>query len=157
MKDSIELSYDPDCPGLPPDEILGGMRVAARAAAAFHGVGDAEVSLVFASPDEMRMLNREHRGVDDVTDVLSFPQMDSGEDPGRAGARAGRPLLLGDVVLCAERAREQADAYGHGEAREFVYLFVHGLLHLLGFGHDSDAERAAMREAEERIMREAGL
>jgi probable rRNA maturation factor len=153
----IELSYDTESPEFPPDGILALMRSAADAVAEAYGIAGAEVSVVFAPPAQIRTLNREHRGIDEVTDVLSFPQQGGAMAEGAGDGGSGPPLLLGDIVICPERARSQAEEYGHGEEREFVYLFVHGLLHLLGFDHGSDAERAAMREAEERIMREAGL
>jgi probable rRNA maturation factor len=174
MEAVIELSYDPDSPELPEGGILASMAAAARIAAAFHRFGNAEVSLTFVSPQEIRALNREHRGVDEVTDVLSFPQWDgagvgdgAARDaeglslscaPGESGTLpADCPVLLGDVVICTERALAQAAEGGRGEARELVYLFAHGLLHLLGYDHGSDGERSVMRGAEERIMREAGL
>jgi probable rRNA maturation factor len=69
----IELSYDAECALLPPDGILAAMRKAGRAAVLGHGMEDAEISLSFVSPERIRALNREHRGVDAATDVLSFP------------------------------------------------------------------------------------
>jgi probable rRNA maturation factor len=152
----IELSYDSASPELPAEDILALMRAAADAAAGTRGIEDAELSLVFASPAQIKSLNKEHREIDEVTDVLSFPQGDSvtAED---AEDGDGPPRLLGDIVICTERAYEQAEAYGHGAEREFVYLFVHGLLHLLGFDHGTDEGRAAMRAAEEDALREAGL
>jgi probable rRNA maturation factor len=110
---------------------------------------DAEVSLSFVSPIQIRDLNNDHRGVDSVTDVLSFPQ----SEDGGVSFVPGGPALLGDIVICSRRAREQAGEYGHGERREFIYLFVHGLLHLLGHDHATDEDRAVMRAAEERAIR----
>ncbi|MDR1495363.1 MAG: rRNA maturation RNase YbeY [Clostridiales Family XIII bacterium] len=153
----IDLSYDPDSPELPSAGILAKMRAAGLAAARAHGVGNAEISLVFATPARIRSLNREHRGRDEVTDVLSFPQEDCGagtENPAMADGGTG-PALLGDIVVCSERAHEQAEEYGHGAEREFVYLFVHGLLHLLGYDHETEEDRGAMRAAEEAAMRDA--
>jgi probable rRNA maturation factor len=175
----IELSYDAASPELPSDDILDAMREAGRVAACERGIEDAEISLSFVPPDEIRVLNRDYRGVDEVTDVLSFP-MDGVDtdadalrlsDDGDADAAALRamagadddaasirpPVLLGDIVICPERAREQAYEYGHGEPREFVYLFVHGLFHLLGYDHETEDGRSAMRAAEEDIMREVHL
>jgi probable rRNA maturation factor len=154
----IELSYDPDSPELPQAGILEAMAEAASAAAEAHGVADAEISLTFVSPDRMMTLNRDHRGIDDVTDVLSFAQSGDGEFAhGDAGQGDGAPALLGDVVICTDRAMEQAAEYGHGAERELVYLFVHGLLHLLGYDHDEDGRRAGMRGAEESVMRKVNL
>ncbi|MDR1292712.1 MAG: rRNA maturation RNase YbeY [Clostridiales Family XIII bacterium] len=175
----IELSYDAASPGLPPDDILAAMREAALAAIGERGVDDAEISLSFVSPSEIRALNGEHRGAYEVTDVLSFPMDGAGEgeaaprmaDGGDTDAAAPRtpddedtdaavprpPLLLGDIVICPERARGQAAEYGHGEPREFVYLFVHGLFHLLGYDHGTEEARAEMRAAEEKVMRRVNL
>ena len=67
------------------------------------------------------------------------------------------PVVLGDVVISLERAREQAEAYGHSFEREVGYLLTHGLLHLLGFDHNSEEERSRMREKEEEILAEVNL
>ncbi len=115
-----------------------------------------EISVTFVTPEEIRTLNRDHRGNDNVTDVLSFPQF-AGLSEIRNEAKGESTLLLGDVVICAERAAEQAEEYGHSEERETVYLFVHSLLHLLGYDHENEEERARMREKEEAVMERAGL
>ena len=60
--------------------------------------------------------------------------------------------MLGDVVICLEKAREQAEEFGHSEEREIVYLFVHSVFHLLGYDHMEDEEKAEMRSAEEKVM-----
>ncbi|MBQ9961369.1 MAG: rRNA maturation RNase YbeY [Firmicutes bacterium] len=107
----------------------------------------AEVSLTLVEPEEIKELNAEYRDVDKVTDVLSFPQYEGVWDMPEEGE-----LCLGDVVICVERAKEQAEEYGHSYEREFVYLFVHSLLHLLGYDHMEDEEKAVMREKEEMVM-----
>ena len=66
-------------------------------------------------------------------------------------------LMLGDVVICTNVAKAQAVEYGHSEEREIVYLFVHSILHLMGFDHMEDEEKARMRLAEEKIMGKIGL
>ena len=120
-----------------------------------------EAELSLADEEEIRTLNREYRGVDAVTDVLSFPALDACEgkvayadydlDP-----ETGK-LMLGDVVLCPQRAAEQAAEYGHSEARETAYLELHSLLHLVGFDHIEEEDRAKMRAAEETILHKLGL
>lgn len=112
----------------------------------------AEISLTFVEPEEIRELNSAYRGVDSVTDVLSFPQFDAAEDFPRVGE-----LCLGDVVICPERAEQQAEEYGHSTERETVYLFVHSLLHLLGYDHMEDEEKKIMRTKEEHVMKHVGL
>lgn len=107
----------------------------------------AEVSLTLVEPEEIKEINAEYRNVDSVTDVLSFPQYECVDDMPEEGE-----LMLGDVVICVERAKEQAEDFGHSYEREFVYLFVHSLLHLLGYDHMEEDEKAVMREKEEMVM-----
>ncbi|MGI6737742.1 MAG: rRNA maturation RNase YbeY [Anaerovoracaceae bacterium] len=113
---------------------------------------ETEIDVSFVDAAEIRRLNAAYRQTDRVTDVLSFPQYEAAAEIPRQG-----PVLLGDVVLCTERACEQAAAYGHSGERELVYLFVHSLHHLLGYDHLEEAERRVMRAAEEAVMDELGL
>jgi probable rRNA maturation factor len=111
-----------------------------------------EVSVTFVDTAEIRELNRLYREIDGVTDVLSFPQY---------AARAEIPtdvyVSIGDVVICSEQALLQADEFGQSPERELVYLFVHSLFHLLGYSHELDGDRSAMREREESVMEVLGL
>jgi probable rRNA maturation factor len=120
-------------------------RVAAMAAfvLAEEGVDAAELGVHLVGERRIRMLNREHRGLDEVTDVLSFPLEDEGEEP-----MEGVPRLLGDVVLCPVQARRQAEADGTPPAFETALLIVHGVLHLLGWDHEVHPAPMAMRQAE---------
>lgn len=111
----------------------------------------AEISLTFASKEEIRALNRTYRDKDEPTDVLSFPQVEDFDTIPNAD-EPEQELLLGDVVICTEKAEEQAAEYGHSIQRELVYLFVHSVCHLLGFDHMEEAEKAEMRQREEEIM-----
>ena len=130
---------------------LGLLRAVAERAVATQGLeGAHQLAITVVSDARIRELNRAHRGVDQVTDVLSFPLQD-----GEAGAfvlPGGAPTHLGDVVIAFGRAAEQAEAYGHALEREIAYLAVHGVLHLLGFDDETDQERAAMRAREEEIL-----
>jgi rRNA maturation RNase YbeY len=128
----------------------------AASAAGIPGVGTAEISLSVVIPEEMRELNKIHRGVDASTDVLSFPQFENAEEV-IAAAASGRTFSLGDIVINTVAAEAQAKDYGHSVEREQAYLFVHGLLHLLGHDHEAAADRTAMREAEEAVLEETGL
>ena len=112
----------------------------------------AEISLTLVEPEEIKSLNAEYRNVDSVTDVLSFPQFEDKEQRPSEGE-----LCLGDVVICVERAQQQAEEYGHSFEREMVYLLVHSLLHLLGYDHMDDDEKAIMREKEEHVMEHVNL
>jgi probable rRNA maturation factor len=151
----IEVLYDIESPALPSVDILDKMVGAACAACAMHDISDAEVSLSCVSQSEIRELNSVHRGIDAVTDVLSFPQYDEGILDDWDGESV--PVMLGDIVICTERAMAQADEYGHGVEREFVYLFVHGLLHLLGYDHENDDEKNEMRTVEEDVLRQLNM
>jgi probable rRNA maturation factor len=111
-----------------------------------------EVSLTFVDLSEMQALNSSYRGVDAITDVLSFPQFESpGEIPQDSF------VLLGDVVICLDQALEQAESYGHSPEREILFLFVHSMFHLLGYDHHCEEEQSVMRQAEETILARLGL
>ncbi len=116
--------------------------------------GAVEVGLTFVDDDEIRELNATYRGVDSATDVLSFPLQ--GEGDGFVNPPDG-VLRLGDIVISLPRATEQAAEYGHPLARELGYLFVHGLLHLLGYDHEQEEERTVMRTKEEAALAACGL
>jgi probable rRNA maturation factor len=114
-------------------------------AISLHLVGDATI----------RTLNAEHRGIDAHTDVLSFPLHDPGDvefvvPPGQA-------TNLGDVVISHPRAVEQAAEFGHSTDREIGYLVAHGVLHVLGYDHEVEADRTRMRQREEEALRPLGF
>ncbi len=122
---------------------------------------EVQVNLLLVSDGEIRRLNQEYRQIDRATDVLSFPQVmydlpadfswaeeheidcfdpDSGE------------LILGDIVVSLERVAEQAEKYGHSAKREFAFLIAHSMLHLLGYDHETEEERAAMEDRQSGIL-----
>lgn len=115
---------------------------------------NAEVSVTLVDDQEIQALNREHRGIDQPTDVLSFSQLEGEE---LAGLPVGEPVLLGDLVISLERCVDQADEYGHSVERELGFLVAHGMLHLLGFDHQSPAEEAVMMGRTEEILGGLGL
>jgi len=106
-----------------------------------------EVSLTIVEPEEIRSINAQFRDKDSVTDVLSFPQFDDLND-----IENDEEICLGDVVICDSVAHAQAEEYGHSYQREFVYLFVHSMLHLLGYDHMEEEEKKEMRAREEEVM-----
>jgi probable rRNA maturation factor len=116
----------------------------------------AEVSLVLVDDDYIRELNLTYGGLDQPTDVLSFALEEADEPPLVADGEV-IPELLGDIYISVTRAAEQAATYGHSFEREMGFLAVHGLLHLLGYDHQTPEETAVMREKEEQIMREFAL
>ncbi|MDM8533435.1 rRNA maturation RNase YbeY [Clostridiaceae bacterium HSG29] len=111
-----------------------------------------EVSLLFIDNDEIRELNKEHRGVNLPTDVLSFPMYDD-----ISKALDEEYLYLGDIVISCEKAIEQAKDFGHSVEREIGYLTVHSVLHLLGYDHMNEKDKAVMREKEEEILKKVDL
>ena len=116
---------------------------------------DAMVSVTFTDNEGIREKNREFRGIDAPTDVLSFPMYDmkNGDMP-----LDGEICELGDIVLSLERAAEQADEFGHSYERECAFLTVHSVLHLLGYDHvNSEEEEAEMRARQRVVMKKIGL
>ena len=121
------------------------------------------IEYLSVSEDEIQTLNRETRNTDKVTDVLSFPTLDNikgvkirGKDFPYDIDEEGR-LLIGSIVICKKRAKEQAEEYGHTYERELHYLFVHGVMHCLGYDHMTDEEKAEMREREESVLEKLGI
>ena len=123
-----------------------------------------DVCLSFVSEEEIKELNKEKRQKDEVTDVLSFPNlenvfhtkitkktypMDVNPDTKR--------IFLGDIVICLERAKQQATEFEHSLNREICYLLVHGLLHLLGYDHIDELDKNLMRGQEEFILSKFNL
>ena len=117
--------------------------------------GPAEISVTFVNNEQIHELNRQYRGKDMPTDVLSFPMGENGvydvnHDPGAK--------ILGDIVISMEKAVEQAKRYDHSLEREVGYLTAHSMLHLLGYDHEtSGLDRVRMREKEEQVMTQLGL
>ena len=95
-----------------------------------------EISLLFTDNRHIHEINRDFRGIDAPTDVLSFA-MEEGEEPILVDDQA---RLLGDIIISREKAEAQAQAFGHSQTREEVFLFIHGLLHLLGYDHEKSIE-----------------
>lgn len=117
----------------------------------FEGVENAEFNVIFVDSVTIRNINKEYRGIDKVTDVISFAL----EDNEKMKFEFGR--LLGDIYICVERMKEQAKAYGHSLMREQGFLSVHGLLHLLGYDHMTKEEEEVMFTKQELILDGYGL
>ena len=110
------------------------------------GVSDKQLTVVLVDDEEIHELNREHLGVDQPTDVLSFPLFELGDE--------GFPDIphLGDVVISLDTAQRQADAAGHSLETEVATLAAHGLTHLLGYDHPTEDEWATFRANQTRIV-----
>ena len=127
----------------------------------------AQVELTFLDADDMQEINNDTRGIDAVTDVLSFPslRLRGPVTPEQLGGRLGRAaldpetgrIMLGDILICLGKAQAQALEYGHALTREVAFLAVHGLLHLLGHDHETQDEEAVMQALQEAALTAAGL
>lgn len=121
----------------------------------------AQVSLTLTDDEGIRQYNSRYRGLDRPTDVLSFPLL-SYQKPGDFSfltERRGEDFdpdtgeaVLGDIIISADKVREQAEAYGHSERREFAFLIVHSMLHLMGYDHIQEQEAAVMEEKQRQIL-----
>jgi probable rRNA maturation factor len=146
-----------------------------RIAGEKEGVEKGTVTLTLTDDEGIRDLNRQYRGLDKPTDVLSFSMLEGEEadihyegefessEDGQAEwsdeEETENPFahLLGDVVISVPRAEEQAADYGHSFERELGFLFVHGFLHLLGYDHGDEDEEKEMFAKQEAVLLEAGL
>lgn len=118
---------------------------------------NAEVSVSFVDNAAIHELNREFRGKDKPTDVLSFPMWEEDGIGGDTDPVLGA-VMLGDIVISTERSWEQAEEYGHSFAREVCFLAVHSTLHLIGYDHETSEEHEKyMNETQEKILSKMGL
>ena len=122
---------------------------------------EAEVNLLITDNDGIHEMNREYRGIDRPTDVLSFP-MNEYEVPGvfdglEEQEDAFHPetgeLMLGDIVISKEKVLAQAEEYGHSVEREYAFLIAHSVLHLIGYDHIEEEERMVMETKQREIMK----
>lgn len=121
-----------------------------------------KAELVFVGADEIHALNKTARGVDSVTDVLSYPVLENhkGEILKRENHRTeldGRYLFIGSIVLCNDKIAEQAKELGHSEDVERTYLIVHGLMHLFGYDHINETDKRQMRAVEKLALKRLGI
>ena len=126
---------------------------------------EAEVSITITDNDGIHAINKEFRGIDAPTDVLSFPMIEY-ENPGEfdhieANDDLFNPetgeVILGDIVLCVPRILSQAEEYGHSVLREYAFLIAHSMLHLFGFDHMTEAEASVMEEKQREILDHLGI
>ena len=122
---------------------------------------DAELSVTIVDNEEIREINNEHRGIDKATDVLSFPMLEFDEEGNAIECEydfSDDTVILGDIVISAERAKEQAEELGHSFIREMAFLTVHSMLHLLGYDHVDDPEgEAEMIRKQKEILDGLGI
>lgn len=125
-----------------------------------HVDESAEMSLTFVLNDEIRQLNKEYRGVDRATDVISFAAEENGDESAfeiPAELRAELPENLGDLFICLDKVPEQARFLGHSAERELGFLVVHGFLHLNGYDHEEPADEKKMFALQREILDSYGL
>lgn len=108
------------------------------------------ISILLTGNENIQVINRDYRGKDSATDVISFAYHDSGE------VEYGPYDTLGDIIISLERVEDQAGDYGHSFAREFYYVLTHGILHLLGYDHIEEEDKKEMRAREEEILEKHG-
>ncbi len=127
---------------------------------------EAEISLTLVDPEVIRSTNNEFRGIDRVTDVLSFPLIEYGspadfsnveEDFSDCFNPESGELMLGDIMICLTRCKEQAEEYGHSVLREFAFLIAHSMLHLLGFDHMEEDEAEVMFAKQRQALDHLGI
>ena len=141
----IELQHDVDITGI---DTLALERLATHALETENVAAPAELSLLLADDPTIRQLNHTYRATDAATDVLSFAQSE-----GDAFAQPeGTAAHLGDVVISVDTAKRQAVAFGQTLQDEVSHLLVHGVLHLLGYDHEVDADAEVMRAHEDAIL-----
>ncbi|SDT36643.1 probable rRNA maturation factor [Paenibacillaceae bacterium GAS479] len=129
-----------------------------------EGISEGEVAVTFVDDDRIHELNREYRGIDRPTDVLSFAMQEDGEDELGIVFEVEEeneelPFIepLGDIIISVETAARQAEEYGHSLEREIGFLFVHGFLHLIGYDHQDAEAEAVMTAKQEAVLQQAGL
>lgn len=116
---------------------------------------DVELSIVITDNNSIRKINKEFRDKDMPTDVLSFPGYEPEEI--EEVKKSEELMVIGDIIISKEKVVEQAKEYENTFEREFAYLLVHGILHLLGYDHMEESEKIVMRENEEKILSELNL
>lgn len=112
------------------------------------------INIILTTPNEIRKYNKEYRGIDKSTDVLSFPMFEKKEieDIQKNGNKIHD--VLGDIVISVEQVKIQSVEYGHSFERELAYMLVHGFYHLMGYDHIEEKDKIKMRPKEEYVLNE---
>lgn len=114
-------------------------------------LSNGEFNVIIVNEEKIRDLNREYRGIDRVTDVISFAL----EDDKSFNIEDYR--MLGDIYICLNKVKEQANEYGHSFKRELSFLAIHGLLHLLGYDHMNEEDEKVMFDKQEEVLKRYGI
>lgn len=126
-----------------------------QALAAQEGIADSEVAVTLVDEDQIRALNRDYRGLDQATDVLSFAMNEGDEDDFVEIDEAVN--LLGDIIISLPHVYAQAEEYGHTPERELAFLVVHGFLHLIGEDHETDEAADQMFAKQEALLTQLNI
>lgn len=118
-----------------------------------QAASDAEISVSFVDSESIRDINHQYRDKNEVTDVISFAM----EDDEFNLIHEDAPRTLGDIIISTDRAKEQAEEYGHSYRRELLFLSLHGFLHLLGYDHMDDADEKEMNQTQDEILDAFGV
>ena len=111
------------------------------------------ITVTFTTPRKIQKINKEYRGIEKATDVLSFPMFEKNElDEKIAKKDFENEDILGDIIVSVEKVKEQAIEYGHSFERELSYMIVHGFYHLMGYDHIKEDDKKVMRPKEEKIL-----
>lgn len=132
------------------------------------GPTDVEINLLITDNEGIREFNREYRNIDNATDVLSFPNLDFDRPADFSAAQQAEfeadyynpesgELVLGDIIISADRVISQAEEYGHSIKREFAFLIAHSMLHLCGYDHIEETEACVMEERQEMALSRLGI
>ncbi len=117
---------------------------------------DCEVSLSIVNNDEIREINKQFREIDAPTDVLSFPLL-TFEEGEQADVNENNEIMLGDIIISIDKAKAQAEEYGHGLRRELAFLTAHSMLHLMGYDHMEEEEQKEMFKKQDDILNNLGI
>ena len=137
------------------ESMLADIQRALELAGEIYGVENSEVSVTLTNDQRIHELNLQYRGIDRPTDVLSFAFRDSDEP--EIFSDADQPEILGDIIISIDRAKSQAEEFGHSIRREIVFLTVHGILHLLGYDHMEETDRLEMESEQKFMMERLGI
>ena len=118
---------------------------------------DVEVSVTLTDNEEIKQINAQHRNIDELTDVISFPQIEWENQPSTYTSLTGEDIILGDIVISVDRLVSQAEEYGHSLERELGFLVAHSMFHLLGYDHMEKEEEEQMVDKQERVLVKLGL
>ena len=139
------------------ESIIEDIKKAIKVIGELYDVKDSEVSITLTNDKKIHELNRDYRGIDRPTDVLSFAFRES-DEPEIINNDVDEAIdTLGDIIISVDRAKSQSEDYGHSLRREIVFLTVHGMLHLLGYDHMEEADRLEMEKEQEYIMSKLGI